>query len=92
MPRLIVPSNGGGTKLMRTLLAGDCEGVCAGAGPGVSASSGEMEGERDSSTVGAGIGVGDSWAKATEAKIANRKAARLLLFREFREIPRLRSE
>ena len=92
MPRLIVPSNGGGTKLIRTLLAGEAEGVCAGTGAGVGGSSGEMEGERDSSTVGEGIGVGDSCAKATEAKIANKNAARLLLFREFREIPRLRSE
>jgi hypothetical protein len=35
MPRLIVPSSGGGTKLMRTLLVGDAEGLCSGVGEGV---------------------------------------------------------
>src|SRR5438034_10491453 len=52
MPRLIVPSSGGGTKLMRTLLAGDAEGVCSGVG----------EGEADSFVVGEGVGVSESCA------------------------------
>src|SRR6266446_1917719 len=104
MPRLIVPSNGGGTKLIRTLLAGEAEGVCGGTGAGVRGSSGEIEGERDSSTVGEGIGVGDSCAKAADAQMAIRNAKLTLVvmssdversltfLREYREIPRLRSE
>ena len=31
----MVPSSGGGTKLMRTLLVGDAEGVCSGVDEGV---------------------------------------------------------
>jgi hypothetical protein len=84
MPRLIVPSNGGGTKLIRTLLAGEAEGVCAGTGAGVGGSSGEMEWERDSSTVGEGIGVGDSCAKATDARtiISNAKVSLVVMSSE----------
>ena len=43
MPKLIVPSNGGGTKLMRTLRAGELEGVSSGAGGGVVDSFGEID-------------------------------------------------
>jgi len=55
---------GGGRKLMRTLLAGDSEGVCSVVGDGVMDCSGEIEEEGDSSNVGEGIGGGDSCAKA----------------------------
>jgi hypothetical protein len=64
MPRLIVPSNGGGTKLTRTLLGGEAEGVCAGAGEAVLDSSGEIERAGDSSDVTEAIGLGDSCAMA----------------------------
>jgi len=50
MPRLIVPSIGGGIKLSRTLRAGVAEGVCSGVGDGV----------------GLGDAVGDSCAKAID--------------------------
>jgi hypothetical protein len=72
MPRLIVPSDGGGTKLMRTALAGEAEGVCSGAGGDVTDSSGESEG--DSSGSAEAVGVGDSCAAATDAQIAIRNA------------------
>ncbi|PYL41703.1 MAG: hypothetical protein DMF42_09730 [Verrucomicrobia bacterium] len=42
-------------------------------------SSGEMEGERDSSTVGEGIGVGDSCAKVADAQMAIRNAKMTLV-------------
>jgi len=64
MPRLIVPSIGGGTKLIRTSLEGETDGACAEAGDGATDSPGEGE----------EIGVGDSCAEAIEAKIANRNA------------------
>src|SRR5438128_10920919 len=73
MPRLIVPSNGGGTKLMRTLLAGEAEAVCSGAGGGATDFSGETTGDGDSFGA-AEIGVGDSCAAANEAKVAIRNA------------------
>src|SRR6266496_6457013 len=104
MPRLIVPSNGGGTKLTRTLLADEAEGVCAGAGEGVPDSSGEIERAGDSSDVTEAIGLGDSCAAATEVKRATRNAKLTLVVmsrnrdisdfseREHRQIPRLRSE
>ena len=62
MPRLIVPSSGGGRKLMRTLLGGVAEGE------GDSSGVGETVG--DCSDVGEGVGFGDSCANAaqTEAK------------------------
>jgi len=72
MPRLIVPSNGGGTKLTRTLLADEAEGVCTGAGEAVPDSSGEIERAGDSSGVADTTGLGDSCAVATEAKMATR--------------------
>src|SRR4029450_11548060 len=73
MPRLIVPSSGGGRKLMRTLFEGavegeaDCSGIV-----------GETEG--DSSGVGEGVGAGDSCATAAtansnDARIGNRESA-----------------
>ena len=59
MPRLIVPSTGGGMKLMRTLRAGELERLCCGAG----------EDEGDGADEGDGEVVGDSCAKATVANI-----------------------
>src|SRR5438309_8870363 len=102
MPRSIVPSNGGGTKLMRTVLAGEAEGVCSGAGVGVTDSSGEINGVGDSSGVAEEAGTGDCCAAATEAKMATRNAKMTLVVmssgvetsqisQEYREIPRLRS-
>ena len=53
---------------MRTLLAGDAEGVCSGTGGGVIDSAGEIEAGEDSSGIGEGVGDGDSCAKTAEAK------------------------
>ena len=55
-------------KLIRTLLAGEGEGVCSGVGEGGTDCSGEIEGERDSPGVGEGVGVGDSCAAAIATK------------------------
>jgi len=55
-------------KLMRTLLAGEGEGVCSGVGEGGTDCSGEIEGEGDSPDAGEGVGVGDSCAAAVAAK------------------------
>jgi hypothetical protein len=63
-----VPSIGGGTKLIRTLLAGVGEGVCSGVGEATIDCSGEIEGEGDSPSAGEGIGGGDSCAAAIAAK------------------------
>ena len=57
-----MPSIGGGMKLIRTLLAGEGEGVCSGVGEGGTDCCGEIEGEGD--------GVGDSCASAKEDKMA----------------------
>lgn len=65
----MVPSIGGGTKLIRTLLAGDDESVCSGVGgvgEGIVDCSGEIE--EDSSAVAEGFGVGDSCAVAIATK------------------------
>src|SRR6266566_5470463 len=62
MPRLMVPSSGGGTKLMRTLLVEDAEGVCSGTGEGAADSSGVGE------EVGAGVGASCPIAAQIEAK------------------------
>src|SRR5205809_7994290 len=70
MPRLIVPSSGGGTKLMRTLLAGDAEGVCSGVG----------EGEADSFVVGEGVGVSESCAIAPQMEAKAIRSATLSFF------------
>ena len=51
-------------KLIRTLLAGEGEGVCSGVGEGGTDCSGELEREGDSSGVGEEVGVGDSCAAA----------------------------
>jgi hypothetical protein len=89
---------------MRALLAGEAEGVCSGAGGGATDSSGDMRGEGDSPGVVEGVGVGDSCAATTDAQMAIRNAKRTLVvmssevetsltfLREYREIPRLRSE
>jgi hypothetical protein len=47
---------------MRTLLAGEGEGVCSGVGEGAIGCSGEFPGEGDSPNVGEGVGAGDSCA------------------------------
>ena len=54
---------------MRTFLAGEGDGVCAGVGEGGTDCSGELEGEADSAGVAEGVGVADSCAAAiaTEA-------------------------
>src|SRR5207253_9431624 len=72
MPRLIVPSMGGGTKLIRTLLPGGTDGVCSGSGDGAPDPSGGVDRAGDSS--GGAEGVGDSCAAPTETKIAIRSA------------------
>jgi hypothetical protein len=69
-----VPSIGGGMKLIRTLLAGEGEGVCSDVGEGVTDCSGEIEGERDSPGAGEEVGVGDSCASEKEDKMAIAKA------------------
>ena len=55
-------------KLIRTLLAGEGEGVCSGVGEGGTGCSGEIEGEADSPGVDEGVGVGDSCAAAIAIK------------------------
>ena len=55
---------------MRTLLAGEGEGVCSGVGEGGTNCSGEISGERGSIGVGEGVGVGDSCAAAIATKMA----------------------
>ena len=57
-------------KLIRTLLAGEGEGVCSGVGEGGTDCSGEIDGEGDSPGVGEAVGVGDSRASAKEDKMA----------------------
>ena len=69
-----MPSRGGGTKLIRTLLTGEGEGDCSGVGEGMIDCSGETEGEGDSPDVAEGIGVGDSCANAKEDRTATTKA------------------
>ena len=64
---------------MRTFLAGAAEGVCSGAGEAVTDASGEIKGEGDSSSIADEVGVGDSCAAATEAKLAIRNAKLILL-------------
>jgi hypothetical protein len=97
----MVPSIGGGTKLMRTFRSGGTEGVCSGAGGGVVDSSGEIKGEGDSSGIVEEVGVGDSCAATVEAKIVIRTPKLILIampsevsrccgiffVRKYREIP-----
>lgn len=45
---------------MRTLLAGEAEGVCSGTGDGATDSAGEIEDSGDALVIGGGTGVGDS--------------------------------
>lgn len=52
---------------MRTLLAGDGEGVCSGVGEGGTDCSGEIEADGDSPGVGEGAAEGDSCAAAIAA-------------------------
>ena len=72
-----MPSNGGGTKLIRTLLPGEGEGVCSGVGEGTIDCSGEIEGEGDSPGVGEGDGVGDSCAAAIATKATQKTKVRI---------------
>lgn len=74
-----MPSSGGGTKLMRTFLGGEAEGVCSGDGEGVTDSSGRIEEAGDSSGIAEGVGVDGPCAKAAEAKRATRNT-RLAFF------------
>jgi hypothetical protein len=94
---------GGGTKLIRTLLPGG--GVCAAAGAG---DSDEIEVEGDVSCIAEEVEAGDSCASARQIDATAIKIAKLARFimstevetslaveksvREYREIPRLRSE
>jgi hypothetical protein len=54
---------------MRTLFAGEGEGVCSGVGDGGTVCSGEIDDEGGSPTIGEGVGVGDSCPSAKEDKI-----------------------
>ena len=65
-------------KLIRTLLAGEGEGVCSGVGEGGTDCSGEIDGEGDSPGVGEGVGVGDSCAAAIATKAAQESKVRML--------------
>src|SRR4029077_16233912 len=69
---------GGGMKMMRTLLAGEGEGVCSGVGEGGTDCSGEIEGEGDSPGVGEGFGVDDSCAAAVGKKATQESKVRML--------------
>src|ERR1043166_949623 len=64
----MVPSIGGGTKLIRTLLAGDGDAVCSGVNKGGTDCSGEIEREGDAPCVGEGVGLGDSCPAAIAKK------------------------
>ena len=63
---------------MRTLLAGEGEGVCSKLGEGDTDCSGEIEGKEDSPSVGEGGGVGDSCAAAVATKATQESKARKL--------------
>ena len=65
-------------KLIRTLLAGEGEGVCSGLGQGGTDCSGEIDGEGDSPGVGEGIGVGDSCAAVIATKATQDSKGRML--------------
>ena len=66
-------------KLIRTLLAGEGEGVCSGVGVGEGDTdcSGEIEGDADSPDSGEGIGVGDSCAAAMAIKASPESKMRI---------------
>ena len=55
---------------MRTLLAGEGEGVCAAVGENAVECSGKTEGKGDSSLLGQGVGVDDSCAATIRKKAA----------------------
>jgi hypothetical protein len=65
-------------KLIRTLLAGEGEGVCSGVGEGGTDCSGEIDGEGDSPGVGEGLGVGDSCAAVIATKATQESKVRML--------------
>ncbi len=65
-------------KLIRTLLAGEGEGVCSGVGEGGTDCSGEIEGEGDSPGIGEGVGVGDSCAVAIATKATQESKVRMV--------------
>ena len=65
-------------KLIRTLLAGEGEGVCSGLAEGGTDCSGEIEGEGDSPGVGEEVGVGDSCAAAIATKATQDSKGRML--------------
>ena len=73
-----MPSIGGGTKLIRTPLAGEGEGVCSGLGEGGTDCSGEIDEDGDSPSIGEGVGVGDSCAAAVATKAAQASKTRML--------------
>lgn len=73
-----MPSIGGGTKLIRILLAGEGEGVCSWVGDGGTDCSGEIEGEGDPPGVGEEVGVGDSCAAAVATKATQESKVRML--------------
>src|SRR4029450_5016963 len=62
---------------LRTLLAGEGEGVCSGVGEGGTDCSGEIDGEGDSPGVGEGVGVGDSCAAAIATKATQESKVRM---------------
>ena len=64
---------------MRTVLAGEAEGVRSGAEGVVTDSSGEIRGEGDSPGIAGEVGVGDSCAATTEAKVATRNTKLIFL-------------
>ena len=65
-------------KLIRTLLAGEGEGVCSGEGEGGIDCSGEIDGERDSPGVGVGVEVDDSCAAEIATKATQESKVRML--------------
>jgi len=64
---------------MRTVLAGEAEGVCSGAGVVVTDPSGDIRGKGDSRGTAEEVAVGDSCAAATKAKVATRNAKLIFL-------------
>jgi len=71
-------------KLIRTLLAGEGEGVCSEVGEGGTDCSGEIEGKGDPPGVGEEVGIGDPCASAKEDKmvIANARLALVVMSSE----------
>jgi hypothetical protein len=64
---------------MRTLRAGEAEGVCSDAGGGVGDSAGEIDIKGGRSAVEEGVGDGDSRAKTAVAKSAVKIVALVLI-------------